>query len=338
MPRLLLLLAFGITALAQPPVVRVEVFGNRNVSAERILKTLQVKPGDPLPAPRPDLEDRVEKIKGVSLARAEAFCCEDKFLVLYVGIEEAGGPHLDLHFPTSDLALPPAVQEAYEGMLGKLADLPSTSPIRDNWSLGYSIVDNEEIRAYQIQFIELSKTFNAELRQVLRESADDEQRAAAAYILGYAPKEQSTINDLQYALRDGIAPVRHAAMRALVASAVSLANDPAAEAKVQPTWLVANLASPVWNDRLEAARALTDLTTPELVKNPDPTILPLLRERAVSSLTEIASWQNPRHALPGFLLLARVAGFTAEETEAAWQNPDREPFFREAKKRLKKKS
>jgi len=70
------------------------------------------------------------------------------------------------------------------------------------------------VRALQEAFVDLATTYPTELRNVLREGANEEQRAMAAYIIGYAPNKMRVVNDLQYALQDPDDTVRNNACAA----------------------------------------------------------------------------------------------------------------------------
>ena len=73
-----------------------------------------------------------------------------------------------------------------------------------------------------MQFAEWTAANLALARNVLRNSADDEHRAIAAALIGYAPKKGLVIDDLQYAMQDIDEAVRANAMRSLAAIAVPL--------------------------------------------------------------------------------------------------------------------
>jgi hypothetical protein len=80
-----------------PRVGDIEFYGLHKLSEQKLLHTLHLKPGDPLPPSKGDLEDALEAISGVVLAHVEAACCEDGKTTLFIGIEEKGAPHLAFH-------------------------------------------------------------------------------------------------------------------------------------------------------------------------------------------------------------------------------------------------
>jgi hypothetical protein len=167
------------------------------------------------------------------------------------------------------------------------------------------------------------------LDRVIRESADPEQRTAAAYLLQYAPRGPRTtpvmLNALQYALQDQEDSVRQNAMRSLKAVAVGAKLHPEQQVHISCTWFVELLNSVVWSDRRNAALALVNLT-----EDRDPDTLALLRQRSLGSIVEMARWRDLEHALPGFVLAGRLAGLTEDQIHAAWLSGNREAVLERA--------
>jgi hypothetical protein len=187
---------------------------------------------------------------------------------------------------------------------------------------GYALSADPATRAFQEKFRELAPANLPVLRQVLRNSMYADQRAMAAYLLGYAPRARGVIEDLQYAIRDADEGVRANAMRALAAIAVLARSDPELGLRVEPTWLIELLNSIVWSDRYRAASVLVNLT-----EDRDPRLLQRIRERALHSLVETARWKTLAHALPAFLLVGRLAGVPEQEIYQAWERGERESII-----------
>src|SRR5437016_12893976 len=114
--------------------------------------------------------------------------------------------------------------------------------------------------ALQVRFEVIAEQQLPVLREVLRNSSDDEHRAMAAYIVGYAPKKRDVVDDLQQAVQDPDDSVRNNAMRALGAIAALAAKDPDLGIRISPTWFIEMLNSIVWSDRNKAVMALLNLT------------------------------------------------------------------------------
>ena len=262
-------------------------------------------------------------MKDVVSARLEAACCEDGKAILYVGIEEKGAPHFDYNTPpVGEARLSEEIHAQYGAFLAAVQKAIRNGPVNEHLAEGHSLMENPEAYAIQKKFIDLARDNLQLLRDVLRESANEEHRAMAAYVIGYAPKKKDVVNDLQAALRDPDDTVRNNAMRALGAIAVLAAKDPSQGIQVSPTWFIEALDSLVWQDKTTAAITLVTLTEgrPERV-------LEHLKERAVPTLAVMARWKHLPHALPAFILIGRIHGVPEEEIQKAWSDGQRDEFL-----------
>ncbi len=273
-----------------------------------------------LPRSKGGTEDRIEEIPGVTQARLEAVCCDQNHkAILYVGIEEKGAPHFNYRPPPSgEVQLPAQIAPIYARFLGAVAAAGQKGPVSEDLTRGHSFMSDPRVRALQEAFVDIATTYPTELRNVLREGANEEQRAMAAYIIGYAPNKMRVVNDLQYALQDPDDTVRNNAMRSLAAFAVLKQKDPTVEMKIEPIWLVALLNSLVWGDRHTAAVTLVTIT-----ENRDADTLSLIKERAMPALAEMAAWKTLAHALPAYILMGRAGGLKEAELQEAWSKGQR---------------
>lgn len=315
------LAALAAGAAAQAPHVRhINFYGLRKISPERILRELKLQAGDTLPGSRGDLEDRISKIPGIVAARVEGVCCDGPDADLFIGIEERGGPHVALRSePAGDAALPAELASAYEGFV---------SAVRR----AGSIRSSSETRETEQQFTAFAEAHPDDLQRVLRTAAEPEQRAMAATILSFAPRKQSVVDDLQYALQDPDESVRENALGALRVFALLSVKQPALGLRVAPTWLIELLNSTVLGDRMQSIDLLITLTD-----RGDSAVVDEIRARALSSLVEMARWQNLRYALPPFVLVGRMAGLSDQETQRHWSSGAREPVIEKALGRVVRK-
>ena len=327
MTRTLVLLAALSAAGAQAPRVGdINFYGARKVAAERILGSLNLKSGDPLPPSKGDLEDRIEKIPGVVLARVEAVCCEGPDVMLFIGIEEKGAPHLALRSaPEGNVTLPQELTGTYQEFLAAVERAAARGNAGEDLTAGHSMMADPEARAAQERFTAFAADHPDLLRDVLRNAAEPDERATAAVVIGYAPKKQEVVNDLQYALQDPDESVRANAMRSLRAIAVLAAKEPGLGIRVSPTWFVQLLQSIVLSDRVQSAEALVTLTD-----HGDQAALDQIRASALPALAEMARWKTLRYALPPFLLLGRAAGMADAELHQLWEKGERETVIRQA--------
>lgn len=309
--------------LATPTIGIVEIYGLRRIPADKARRALAVNPGQPLPRSKAELETRLEDVQGVFRARVEAVCCENGQAVLYAGVQERGSVAPQFRDePVTEISLPEEVAEAYTAFTAAAAQAARDGEPREDLTAGHSRMDHPAARAAQERLLEVAASAEARLRQLVKEAAEPDQRAIAAYVLQYVPDKRSVVEDLQIALRDPEESVRLNAMRALRAVAMVT--------KVQPTWFVELLNSLVLSDRLEASRTLATLTVPM-----EESVRQNLKERALPALFEMAQWQHLPHALPAFLLLGRVAGESDEAVQAAWSQGDRGKAIEAWRKTLK---
>ncbi len=311
------LIAAGLAFTQAPRVSLVEFYGVRKVSEERLRNAVAVRAGDPLPASKADIQERIEKVTGVVLARVQAVCCAGEGAVLYIGIEEREAPHVEFHPPPAgNVYLPRVVADIYRDFLNYFGEAARsgnpTGPAAD---------------AYFENFEHLARFNMDSLHRVLRESDDAEQRAIAVCMLRYAPLDRAVVEDIQYAMLDPDQTVRASAMRSLPTLASGAARDPDLGIRVELTWFVELLNSLVWDDRYEAAAALVKLT-----ESREPGTLDHVRDRALPALVDMARWKTPAHAHAAFVLVGRIAGFTDKDIEAAWSRGDREGVIGKALK------
>jgi len=319
-----------------PRIGLIEVFGAHKVSLQKIRNAVGAKVGDPLP-PSEATEDRINKVPGILASRLEAVCCASgKKMILYVGVEERDAPHLEFHpTPTSDIHLPSDIYDDYIGFLEAVEGSIRGRNADEDLTNGYSLMADPYARVIQQGFIPTVEKDLTVLDQVVRESSDPEQRAAAAYLLQYGPRGRKAkiITDaLQYAMRDPEDIVRKNAIRALHAVYVGAKLHPDEFTSIEPTWFVELLNSEVFSDRRNAAEVLVELT-----EDRKPETLQLIRERALSSIEEMARWQTLDHALPAFILAGRVAGIDEKEIKDDWLHEDREAVLAELGGKKRKK-
>ncbi|MCC6588164.1 MAG: HEAT repeat domain-containing protein [Bryobacterales bacterium] len=314
-----------------PRVGVVDFYGVRKVKIEAIRKALAVKEGDPLPKSKGDTEEAIEQVPNVVAARLEAACCEDGKAILYVGIEEKGAPHVTYNDPPAGLVkLPQEVHDEYTGFLSSVGLAVRNGKTEENLAQGHSLMSDPGVRKHQERFIELADAHLDKIREVLRKSVDEEQRAIAAYVIGYAKDKKAVLPDLQSALRDPDDTVRNNAMRSLGAIAVLATREPDRGIAVAPVWFVEMLNSIIWQDRQTAAMTLVTITDKR-----DPNVMGLLKERALPALAEMARWQHLPHALPAYILLGRVGGLSEDQIQTAWKDGKREEVIQRVLKPAK---
>jgi hypothetical protein len=307
--RFLSLVLLATTAYAQngpsgvPRIDLIEFYGLKRVSVNLVRQALALKEGDLLPTSKEAAEDRLFDIDRVVNARLQAICCDDNKTVLYVGIEEYGGPMYAVRPPPAG----PAVLSEQLLTAGQ----------------GDSAYDVGSAR--RTQLTALVDANLPLLREVLRDSGEEFHRSAAAYLLPFATRRAEIVDDLQAALTDNDVEVRARAVRALVWLADRGRADPASKIRVQPEWFAPLITSIAYSDRQEAIAALGALT-----QSGDRAVLNQLRGDTLDALIEMSRWQTRAHAYPSFLLIGRVAGLRDAEIRDAWNRAGRETVIKQA--------
>ena len=322
----------GQSIISLPRVGVVDYYGLHKITPTRIQRVLATKEGDPFPASKGDLEERLEQIPGVVRSHLEAVCCDGGKAVLFVGIEERGAAHFNFRTaPQGEVRLPEDIVEAYREFLVALESAVRNGNAAEDLRSGHSLMADPACRLLQVRFEAIAGRQLPVLRDVLRNSSDVEHRAIAAYIIGYAPKKREVVADLQTAIQDPDDGVRNNAMRAVGAISVLAEQNPDLEIQISPTWFVEMLNSVVWTDRNKAVMALLNLTESRPEK-----ILALIRERALPSLAEMARWKSLTHAIGPYTLLGRVAGLSDQTIQDSWTNGGREAVIAKALKAARK--
>lgn len=322
----------GLLAGQAPRIGIIDFYGLKKVSEESVRKVLTVKEGDPLPPSKSDVEEAIEKLPGVVLASLEAVCCEAGKAILYVGIEEKEASHFALRsVPDGDVTLPTDILDTYQSFLDSIQEAVRQGETGEDLTAGHSMMQNGAARRVQEKFLTIAATQLSTIRDTLLNSRDEQHRAIAAYLIGYAPDKQTVVNDLQTAMQDPDETVRSNAMRSLGAMMVLSQRKPDLGLKVSPTWFVEMLNSILWNDRHSAAVALVNLT-----ESRDPSVLDSIRERGLDSTAGMARWKHLPHSLPAYILLGRVAGFPEKEIQDSWKKGDQEAFITRALKQIRK--
>jgi hypothetical protein len=313
-----------------PRIGTIEIYGAHKVSLKKIKSALGVNEGDVLPVSRENTEDRITKISGVVASRIEAACCDGRRMVLYVGVEEKDARHFEFRpTPSGNIALPEDIANNYRALLDAVAASIRGRNADEDLTNGYSLMADPQCRELQEAFIPMLARDLGLVDQVVRASQSAEQRAIAAYVLQYGPRDarsaKTMVDDLQYALQDQEDTVRENAMRSLKAIAVGAKLHPDEGIRIEPTWFVELMSSVVWSDRRNASLALVNLTDQR-----DRETLDLIRQRALMSVVDMARWRDLEHALPGFILAGRLAGLDEKEIQAAWVSGNREPVIQRA--------
>jgi len=291
-------------------------FGLRTIPEERIRALLGVREGDTI-APSEQwgkaLEKRIRAIPGVAQVSVDLGCCNSAGrATITVGIVEAGSPGVAFRSaPNSPVRLSAKLLKAYRQCMEAWEHAVRIGDNQDNVEAGHSLMANSAVRATQQRFIPLAGTHLSLLRDVVRNSASSEHRAAAAFIIGYAPVKAVVVEDLLYASSDANSLVRNNAMRSLWAIASLAGRKPELKIQIPADPFIGLLNSIVGSDRNKALAILSELT-----ENRAPAVLAGLRERAQPALSQMAGTPD---GFSAYLLLKRIEGMPEEQIHETWK-------------------
>jgi len=316
-----------------PLIGTIEIFGLSKVPKEKVRNALGAEEGKRLPRSKTDAEAQIEGIEGIVKANLEAVCCEEGKAVLYIGIEERGGPHFDfLTPPETEIRLPEEIEKEWIEFVASISLAARRGNLSEDLTQGHSLMADPDTRRIQEKFVDLAAKYHDVLVGVLRQAEDGQQRAMAAFVLGYSGKKKQAADELQRAIRDPDATVRSNALQSLNALIVLAERDKEQGIRVTATWFVEMLHSVYFTDRNRASIALVNLT-----EKRDAAMLAQLRDRALNSLIEMAAWRSLGHALPAFILLGRIAGLAEERIQELWKESKYEDLLKQVKQRGKRR-
>ena len=330
-----LILTFALSAQSAdsfPPLGIVDFYGVRTVSETALPQSLPFHEGDAIDpdqftAKKQDFEKRLSTVPGVKQAFLTLVCCtDDQKSMLYVGIEEAASPCLTFRpAPTGSVRLPEDVLRVGRSVDAAWEKAVLSGNSAEDDSQGHALSNSPELRAEQRKCVALADKHLSQLKDVLQNSSDGDQRALAARVLGYVQDKQAVVPLLVAALNDPHPGVRNDATRTLVVFTrlVPPPGRPKIEVPSRP--LVELLNSCVWTDRNKSSAALAELTEAR-----PPALLKQLQQDAQPSLIEMARWKNPGHAWSSLLIVGRIGGLTEEEIQRDVDHGNQESVIRAA--------
>src|SRR5262249_39265265 len=299
----------------------IEFFGLRKIPEDRIRSVLGVREGDsivPSDSWGKSVRRRIEAIAGVSRVHVNLGCCDPAGkATVTIGIVEKGVPVMAFRAaPVLPVRLPKEIIGTYRRCMDAWEHAIRIGDNQDNVEEGHSLMANSEVRAIQLRFIPFARKHLEVLRRVLRDSAYDEHRAAAAWVLGYASDKAPVVNDLAHASGDPNELVRNNAMRSLWAIASLSTSKPELGIHIPCDPFIDLLNSIVSTDRNKAVAVLGVIT---LDRPPD--IMDALRSRALPVLAQMARKQD---GFGAYLLIGRMAGLAENKITESWKSEEGE--------------
>ena len=311
---------------AFPPLGIIDFYGVRTIPEARLREALSYQVDDSISvgqfkSQKHSVEQKLATLPGVAGAYLTLVCCtQDRKSILYVGIEEASTPCEKFQpAPTGSVRLTEAVLSAGSDFDDAFHKSILKGNFAEDDSQGHALDDDPGVRAIQLRFVVLANAHLADLKDVLHNSSDGQQRALAAQVLGYVKDKQAIVPDLVAAMRDPDHDVRNNSTRALLVFAEFSPKPPIQKIRISPQPFIEMLNSCIWSDRNKSSGALAQLT-----EKRDPSLLAEIRNQALPSLLEMASWNNLGHAVYSLMILGRIGGLTDDEIQKNLDHGNRE--------------
>jgi len=309
------ILAPGFSSYSQKlPVAMIEVFGNRQVSADAVLQKAGIHESDTIAMfdfGKELIISRIRSLPAVKGATIEPVCCEDRTggLLIFIGISESDKVYFKYHKnPPGSVILPIEMTQTYNNFNDAVQKAVMAGNISEDYSKGYSLLNDSVCRNLQKKFIGYANNNLAILQKVIHESSDPFQRETAAWIIAYNDHKQKFIPDLLYAVSDSSEEVRNNATRSLGILAGYAQVHPALKIEIPSTPFIDMIHSIVWSDRNKGSAVLEALT-----RSRNRELFSSLKKNSLPELIEMAKWRSMGHAYFAFYILGRLADYKEEE-------------------------
>lgn len=295
------------------PIGHIYFYGYAGLDVDRIEANLPVHLGQIVDLNAFDHEkDLIQKSVLAETGRpatdVAAVCCDrDHHLLLYIGLSGASSRKLPVReAPRGKDHLDKEGLRLYQRDVAALAKAVEDGDASEDDSNGYALEHDPAAHNVQLSIRNYAVGRGPELERVLTNSADPEDREAAACLLGYAQRSNAQIRALIAASTDPDADVRNNAVRALGVLLTTKAQIPA-NLNIRP--IVSLLWSGQWTDRNKASLALAAIS-----RDRNPTMLQELRSTAMPPLVEGARWDRG-HSYFFLLVLGRIADIPSSQLQ-----------------------
>ncbi len=288
----------------------VDFFGYKGLDMDAIRAAVPLHVGDPFDPLHFD-EDLfrlvVEKAAGSKLTDLNKTCCDATGnYLLYIGLRGSSYHAVEYHkAPTGKVRLPASVKHAAEASDNAVRQAVMSGHAEEDDSQGFFLLKDPKGRAKMLDYRKAVLREEKAVFDVLANSADDQERTAAAEAAGYANRSDAQIAALVDASLDPNSDVRNAAIRALE---VLVSGFPELAAKIPPHPFLELLSSGSWTDHNKASMLMEKLT-----RSRNPKLLGELRGQPLDSLIEMARWKNAGHAWAAWMILGRLVSVSEEE-------------------------
>ncbi len=197
MRRILTLLAFSLLTSAvhsqeSLTIGIIDFYGLRAITEDEVRALLPFKEGDLATRHDPNFELELAEALGISRVKIDVTCCsEPGVAIAYIGIEEIPVLGLEYHSPPTGGALLPQeileTSDEFDAIIMAAIQSGEAFDLSEDWSEGHAMAMKfPELQALQESYIVYAEQYHEQVLEVLRNSANSEQRAIAADVIGYA--------------------------------------------------------------------------------------------------------------------------------------------------------
>jgi len=284
----------------------IEFFGYSGIDLTRVRAVLPFQEGDEFDLDKGEgavnqAQEAVRRVTGHAATDVSPTCCDrQNNWILFIGLS---GKTLCYNPPPKGAArLPGTIISLYDLMTDTLLEAVQRAATEDH-SKGYALSEYQPLRSKQLEMRAYATNHARLLRDVVKTSSDDQQRIAAAHLLGYTRQSKSQIAALVHASRDTNGNVRNNATRALI---VLVESNPKIATHIPVGWYADLLLSGTSSDLNKASFLLASVT-----KNSSANMLEPLRNReVVERLMEMARWRT--HGEAAKLILSEMTRMNEE--------------------------
>ncbi len=309
---MLVLFASGVLGQDRQKLIgEIEFFGYAGIDLQILKAALPLKEGDEFRSGQTAELAKIMKRTTESIREAigrpandiSPVCCDKQGnWMIYIGLSGKAAPYRSQ--PKGIVRLPAYAGNLYKALSSALENAIRSGAAEEDHGEGYALSVDPSLRKIQLAIREYALKNDASLYDVLENSSSDQDRIAAAEILGYARQSERQLATLVLAGRDSNSTVRNNATRALW---VLVDSNPKLAMDIPPDFFVDMLLSGKWTDLNKSVLLLSSVT-----ESGNEKALALLRENKVQErLIEMAHWRTG-HAESARYLLGRIAGIDAE--------------------------
>ncbi len=312
---MIVLLASGALGQERQKLIgEIEFFGYAGIDLPKLKAALPFREGDEFRIGQTGelakiMKQTTESIKeaiGRPATDIAPVCCDKQGnWMIYIGLSGKAVRYRSQ--PKGGVRLQADAVNLYKDLTSALENAIRRGAAEEDHGEGYALSIDPFLRKIQLEMREYALKHDTLLYDVLENSSNDQDRIAAAEILGYARQSGRQLAALARAGKDGNSAVRNNATRALW---VLVDSNPKLAVDIPPDFFVDMLLSGKWTDLNKSALLLSSATAIGNEKT-----LALLREnKAQERLIEIARWRTG-HAESAGYMLGRIAGIDAERLE-----------------------